>query len=448
MIKTIFRNILLVGISVLIICGLLFFALQYTGARNDMYDALQQEAVYAQQGMLMNGTSFFEELDLDGRITLISSSGEVEYDRYLKQDLESVRGLSDAAEAEYTEVKDAFAQGEGYAIRNSSLTGNRSMYYAVLCEDGSILRISRPMASMMDAFLRVSPVFWVLVIVLIISAVLAFRAARKIVRPINEIDLDHPDIAAYPELQPLIEKIQEQKLTIQEESAQREQMRREFTANISHELKTPLTSISGFAELMAQGIVPPDKIQEFSRDIYKESSRLISLIDDIIALSKLDEEAVGPTQEDIDLKQLSGEVIENLRYIAEQKDVTLELTGEEAHISGVYQLLSEMVSNLVDNAIKYNHPGGSVTLHIDDSSESEVRLSVADTGIGIPEEYQDRVFERFFRVDKSHSSSVGGTGLGLSIVKHGARFHNAGIELESTPGEGTCITLVFPKQAS
>ena len=327
MIKTIFRNILLVGISVLIICGLLFFALQFTGSRNDMRNALQKEAAYAEQGLMMNGTEFFDDLNLDGRITWIDASGEVLYDRFAEngsgQTEETLAAT--ANQLEYPEVQSALKDGAGSAIRHSDLVDRTAMYYAVRCDDGTVLRISRSLLSVLDVFMNVSPVLWVLVIVLIISAMLAFRAARKIVRPINEIDLDHPDMAAYPELQPLIEKIQEQKMTIQEETMQREQMRREFTANVSHELKTPITSISGMAQLMAQGIVPPEKMKEFSEDIYQESNRMISLIDDIIALSKLDEEAVGPTQEDIDLYQLSEEVISSLEPKAKEKEVSLQL---------------------------------------------------------------------------------------------------------------------------
>jgi len=445
MIKTIFRNILLVGISVLIICGLLFFALQFTGSRTDMRNALQREAAYAEQGLMMNGTDYFDNLKLDGRVTWIDASGEILYDHFGQSD--SVQEEPDlpesAGQLECPEVQNAFKDGTGSAIRNSDLINRTAMYYAMRCNDGTVLRLSRPLPSVMDVFMNVSPVLWVLVIVLIISAVLAFRAARKIVRPINEIDLDHPDMASYPELKPLIEKIQEQKMTIQEETMQREQMRREFTANVSHELKTPITSISGLSQLMAQGIVPQEKMKEFSEDIYQESVRMISLIDDIIALSKLDEEAVGPTQEDIDLYQLSEDVVSSLEQKAKEKEVTIQLSGDHAHVSGISQLLSEMITNLCDNAIKYNQPGGRVDVTIS-SSEEETSLSVADTGIGIPQEYQGRVFERFFRVDKNSSSGVGGTGLGLSIVKHGAKFHNANVELESEPGEGTTITLVFP----
>ncbi|MGM9662221.1 MAG: ATP-binding protein [Oscillospiraceae bacterium] len=226
------------------------------------------------------------------------------------------------------------------------------------------------------------------------------------------------------------------------ERQEREALRREFTANVSHELKTPLTSISGFAELMKEGLVPLEKMKEFSGDIYRESSRLIALVDDIIDLSRLDEGSAPMERERVELRALADETLESLRSPAEKKGVTLSLTGDEAWITGVRTLLGEMLYNLCDNAIKYNREGGSVTVSVA-KGERETRLCVADTGIGIPYAHQSRVFERFYRVDKSHSRAVGGTGLGLSIVKHAAQYHNARLELESEPGRGTAITVIF-----
>lgn len=221
-----------------------------------------------------------------------------------------------------------------------------------------------------------------------------------------------------------------------------EQTRREFTANVSHELKTPLTSISGFAELMKEGLVPPEKIPEFSGDIYKESLRLIGLVNDIIQLSRLDENSTQFQRAPVDLYDLCAQSIERLSTVAARQSVTLALTGEHAEIMGVEQLLKEMIYNLLDNAIKYNVPGGSVTASVRKSAGRTI-LSVADTGIGIPYAHQPRVFERFYRVDKSHSKEVGGTGLGLSIVRHAAQYHGARLELKSQPGKGTTITVTF-----
>ena len=226
------------------------------------------------------------------------------------------------------------------------------------------------------------------------------------------------------------------------EREQRERLRREFSANVSHELKTPLTSISGFAELMKEGLVPPEKIPEFSGDIYKESLRLIGLVNDIIQLSRLDENSTQFQRAPVDLYDLCAQSIERLSTVAARQSVTLALTGEHAEIEGVEQLLKEMIYNLLDNAIKYNVPGGSVTASVRKNAGRTI-LSVSDTGIGIPYAHQPRVFERFYRVDKSHSKEVGGTGLGLSIVRHAAQYHGARLELKSQPGKGTTITVTF-----
>ena len=226
------------------------------------------------------------------------------------------------------------------------------------------------------------------------------------------------------------------------EREQRERLRREFSANVSHELKTPLTSISGFAELMKEGLVPPEKIPEFSGDIYKESLRLIGLVNDIIQLSRLDENSTQFQRAPVDLYDLCAQSLERLSTVAARQSVTLALTGEHAEIIGVEQLLKEMIYNLLDNAIKYNVPGGSVTASVRKSAGRTI-LSVADTGIGIPYAHQPRVFERFYRVDKSHSKEVGGTGLGLSIVRHAAQYHGARLELKSQPGKGTTITVTI-----
>ena len=227
------------------------------------------------------------------------------------------------------------------------------------------------------------------------------------------------------------------------EREQREKLRREFSANVSHELKTPLTSISGFAELMSQGFVPPDKVREFSLDIQKECTRLTNLVEDIIDLSRLEEGGGDMTWEDTDLYTLCDDVLQNLEPVAKRQTVTLRLAGESLQVRGVYQVLREMIYNLCDNAIKYNRSGGSVTVTVARRA-GRASVAVADTGIGIPYEDQSRVFERFYRVDKSHSRAIGGTGLGLSIVKHAAALHGAEIKLQSQPEDGTVITVLFP----
>ena len=439
MTRTVFRSSFILGVTVLLLCSLLFFGLQYRQTLDETYAALQQEAVYAEHGLMLSGQPYLETLDEVNRITWITPEGDVLYD--------SVFPLPIGNQLHCAEVAAALKTGEGQGIRHSESSGAETMYYAMVCDDGSILRLSRPLSAVRYALMTVSPVLWVLLLVVLISALLSFRTAKKIVQPINALDLDKLDAAPYPELHPLVERIRDQKQTILKQASEQEALRREFSANVSHELKTPLTSISGFAELMATGAVPEDKIKEFSSDIYRESRRMISLVDDIIRLSRLDEGGVQLPVEEIDLHALAADTLDSLQAVAERADVTLSLEGEPVSVRGVWQLLSEAVYNLCDNAIKYNRPGGSVTVRVKpDDGEGRAVLSVSDTGIGIPKEHQKRVFERFYRVDKSHSRAIGGTGLGLSIVKHVALYHNAELRLESAPGSGTKVTMRFPPE--
>ena len=231
----------------------------------------------------------------------------------------------------------------------------------------------------------------------------------------------------------------------EEEKSQK--IRQEFTANVSHELKTPLHTISGCAELLQSGMVQQEDIPRFAGQIFSEARRMIALIEDIIRLSHLDEGAEDLPRESLDLYALSAEVLQSLAHTAKQADVTLNLQGERAVMCGIHELLRGIIFNLCDNAIKYNVQGGKVTVAVH-SFPTEIVLSVQDTGIGIPEEQQERIFERFYRVDKSRSKAVGGTGLGLSIVKHAAKLHGASITLQSTPGKGTTVTVRFPKETN
>ncbi|MBP1584593.1 MAG: two-component sensor histidine kinase [Lachnospiraceae bacterium] len=439
MIKTIFRNTILVGVLVLAICSILFFGLQYKQTIDETFEELSLETSYAIPGLELSGVDYLKDLCDANRVTWIDHNGDVLYD----SEYEDLK----ADQSGYEEVADAFKDGVGESIRKSDNSGVHTIYYARLLEDGSVLRLSRPIGAAWYAFVAVSPVLWVLVLVLLLSGILAFRAAKQIVTPINNLDLDNHANNPYPELAPLLDKIQEQKMMIQEESSLREEMRREFSANVSHELKTPLTSISGFAELMATGNVSQDKVTEFSKDIYKESQRLISLINDIIKLSRLDENADLPPKEDVDLHELVLGVADDLKPAAGKNNIYIDVIGEDAHISGVRQLLYEMVYNLCDNAIKYNYPGGKVTMETVRDNKN-IKLVVSDTGIGIPKEHQKRIFERFYRVDRSHSKEIGGTGLGLSIVKHGAIYHDADVTVDSTPGKGTTITITFPGESA
>ena len=294
------------------------------------------------------------------------------------------------------------------------------------------------------------PILAVLVLALTLSFLLAARLSRQITRPLGDIDLQNPDDRKiYEELRPLVERIRGQNRQIQQkvnelkvEHSRQDTMRREFTANVSHELKTPLTSISGYAELIQNGLVKEEDVPRFAGTIYREAQRLIVLVNDIIRLSRLEDKDVVQETQDIRLLDLCRETCSYLEEAAARRQVTVTVTGQEQTLRGVYQVVQEMLYNLCDNAIKYNKPGGTVTVTVF-SRNGRPAVEVRDTGIGIPEGEQSRVFERFYRVDKSHSKELGGTGLGLSIVKHGAAFLGAGLELDSREGEGTAIRVIF-----
>ena len=442
--KKIFKYSFLQGAAILLICGLLFFMLQYSQTITESAQALKEEAAYATGGLSIGGLSYLEGLSDVSRVTWIGPDGRVLYDSEYPE-------LTDS-QKDCPEVAEALSRGEGQAIRHSGSSRETTMYYAFRCPDGTVLRLSRSARILLYALTSVIPITWVLILVLIISGIMSFRMARQILRPIIGLDPDSTSLTSlqdaipYPELLPLLSRLEQQQNTIREEAAQREALRKEFSANVSHELKTPLTSISGFAELIRDGLLPEDKIPECAGDIYDESQRLLALIEDIIRLSKLDEETGFPEKESLSLYDMAQEVISSLSSQAKSHNIQLSLTGSDVRIMGVYQIVYEMLYNLCDNAIKYNYHGGHV--HMETGLRDGCAcFIITDTGIGIPKKDQERVFERFYRVDRSHSRKIGGTGLGLSIVKHAAIFHNARIALESTPGKGTRITLTFPKEA-
>ena len=549
MTKKIFQSILLVAgcvllASLLIIMGFLY---DYFGGveENQLRDELSLAAAAVEDG----GTDYLSRLTADRyRLTWIAADGSVLYDT--KTNAESLENHASRAE-----VSQALATGTGESTRYSSTLMEKTMYYAQRLDDGTVLRISISRATVgMIAVGMIQPLLIVLIVALILSGLLARRLSRRIVDPLNSLDLEHPlDNDAYEELSPLLKRIHHQHVEIQtqlrelrektdeftqitgsmreglvlldehgsilsinaaaqalfgadaqcvgrdfltiersheisaaiqaaaadghsEVRAERaghvyqfdisritsdgkflgtvilafditeqefaERNRREFTANVSHELKTPLQGIIGSAELIENGMVKPEDLPRFVGHIHAEAARLVTLIDDIIRLSQLDEGDAMPT-EPVDLLAVSQEAAEKLHDAAAARNVTVSVTGQPAVLPGVRRLIYEIVYNLCDNAIKYNRDGGrvDVTVAADAGGSS---ITVADTGIGIAPEHQARVFERFYRVDKSHSKASGGTGLGLSIVKHAVQYHHGRIELESTPGTGTTIRVVFP----
>lgn len=294
------------------------------------------------------------------------------------------------------------------------------------------------------------PAILFLFFVVLLAVWLSWRVANSVVQPIKNIPTDNPQRKkVYRELRPLVDRIQQQKAQLTEQMEaltadheRQDAMRRDFTANVSHEMKTPLTSISGYAELLKDGLVAPEDVPRFAGKIYDESRRLTTLVGDIIKLSQLDSKEVDVTVEDIDLFALCEGVISHLELAAKKKNVTFTLTGDRVMVRGAEQIVEEIVFNLCDNAVKYNKEGGTVCVSIRQHVDG-VELSVADTGIGIAEKDLPHVFDRFYRADKSHSKEIGGTGLGLSIVKHATRFLNATVSVDSTLGVGTTVRVVF-----
>ena len=535
----IIRSLFSLAMLVLVIGAALFSGILYGYYEKQSFASLAQEAEQLQQTMEYVSP---EQMRSTDRITLISPDGTVLYDSVARAD-----AMENHLSRE--EVVQALREGTGKSSHYSSTVLKKNLYYALRLDDGNILRLSREQSSLGAMLLNMAwPIAATVAGLLLLAAGLSVRLARQITQPINAISPDDPQ-DVYPELQPLTQRLRQQRETIRNqmdelsrrmrefsamtenmsegfllidlrghvltenhsasmllptdadniakcsqrelcqaaqqaltgqrcerllqqgertlsviaspvlesgqvtgavvltldvtEREQREKLRREFSANVSHELKTPLTSISGFAELMSQGLVPPDKVREFSLDIQKECTRLTNLVEDIIDLSRLEEGGGDMTWEDIDLYTLCDDVLQSLEPVAKRQAVTLRLAGESLQVRGVYQVLREMIYNLCDNAIKYNRSGGSVTVTVARSA-GRASVAVADTGIGIPYEDQSRVFERFYRVDKSHSRAIGGTGLGLSIVKHAAALHGAEIKLQSQPEDGTVITVLFP----
>ena len=551
MTKKIFQSILLVAgcvllASLLIIVGFLY---DYFGGveKNQLRDELSLAAAAVEDG----GTDYLSQLTADRcRLTWIAADGSVLYDT--KTNAESLENHASRAE-----VSQALATGTGESTRYSSTLMEKTMYYAQRLDDGTVLRISISRATVgMIAVGMIQPLLIVLIVALILSGLLARRLSRRIVDPLNSLDLEHPlDNDAYEELSPLLKRIHHQHVEIQtqlrelrektdeftqitgsmreglvlldehgsilsinaaaqalfgadaqcvgrdfltiersheistaiqaaaadghsEVRAERagrvyqfdisritsdgkflgtvilafditeqefaERNRREFTANVSHELKTPLQGIIGSAELIENGMVKPGDLPRFVGHIHAEAARLVTLIDDIIRLSQLDEGDEMP-RETVDLLTLSQEAADDLKTAAAEKNIAIAVEGESETIGGVRRLLYEVIYNLCDNAIKYNVEGGSVKVSVGER-DGKAFVSVADTGIGIAPEHQSRIFERFYRVDKSHSKASGGTGLGLSIVKHAVQYHHGTVELHSEEGKGTTICILLPKE--
>lgn len=366
------------------------------------------------------------------RLTLIDKRGDVIFDNVAR-----IEGLDNHLNRE--EIEKAIEKGEGYSVRRSATINRTNYYYAVRLPDGSILRTARESHSIINIFWQAVPLILLVILIVLIVCYFSSRfLTRHLLAPVETIaaNMNHPEIIrTYPELEPIIAHIRKQHDDILEHA----NLRQEFTANVSHELKTPLTSISGYAELIESGLTGEKDTQKFAGEIHKSADRLLSLINDILRISEVDTLAGSDFEtESVDLYEIAGTCVDMLELTARDHDITISLDGEKTMVTANRSMMEELIFNLCDNAIRYNSPGGYV--HV---TARDQMLKVSDNGIGIPPEYQARVFERFFRVDKSRSKRTGGTGLGLSIVKHIVTLHGADLILNSIPEEGTTIVVQF-----
>ena len=443
--KKIFNSIWVVALAVLLASLVFIMGITYSYFSDVQEAQLRIETELAAKGTAMDGADYLDGLgEKNYRITWIGRDGTVLYD-----------SQADSAEMENhlerEEVQQALKTGHGESCRYSKTLSEELLYCAELLPDGTVVRLSSVRSTVPMLLLGFAqPIAIVAVLALALSFWLAARLSKKIVEPINALDPDKPSDyigkEAYTEIEPLLLKMRMQQNEIAKYQAELEktsQIRQEFTANASHELKTPLHAISGYAELLENGMVKQSDIRPFAGKIRLEAQRMTQLVGDIIDLTQLDGGADGMQWELCDLKSIAENAADSLQSAAAENSVELTVNGESASVRGIPQVLYSIVYNLCDNAIKYNRPDGKVSVSVA-KEPSSVRLCVADTGIGISEEHQSRIFERFYRVDKSRSKEVGGTGLGLSIVKHGLMIHHARLELDSAPGKGTTFTIHFP----
>ena len=551
MTKKIFKSIMFVCALVLAVGLAAVMGILYRNFDGQMRKELSKEAAYLAYGVEQQGLNYLKNIkDKSARITYIDQDGTVLFDN--EADVSEMKNHSDR-----TEFQKAEKYGAGESSRYSDTLSEKTIYYALRLKDGTVLRVSGTQDSVLALVENlIFPLCGLLCLMLILSGIMASAISKRIVKPINELDLESPEEnLIYEELSPLLSKIHRQNREIQNqlelakqqqeefalitenmqeglividkytmilsanssawnlfhmdrvrqgesvycldreeefrhaieqvlsgehtelvlklngsdiqlianpvirdkktegavvllvnvtEKLERESLRREFSANVSHELKTPLTSISGFAEIMQSGLVKCEDIPQFAGRIYKESQRLLQLVEDVIQISQLDEEKTSYTWEPVDVYQVCKNAFESLKEKAKRLNVHLYICGEYMKMEAVRTLLEEAVYNVCDNAIKYNRNDGSVSVFLTQTAQ-EIQIVVKDTGVGIPKEDQDRVFERFYRVDKSHSKEIGGTGLGLSIVKHAVGALKGSVMLRSEEGNGTEICMKFPK---
>lgn len=436
-------NTRLVGISVIAIIATV------VGITIIYYGLLQKQirADLSVSAKLLKDTHFFESPDIDTekidlstdvdelRVTWIGEDGTVLYDNDVTAD-------NMGNHQNRPEIKEAFEKGAGESVRISDTVNKNTFYYAVLLDNGTVLRVATDTQSIWSLFVSATPIIAIIILIIIAACVMISQMLTKqLVRPIEMMaeDLENSDFESpYKELDPLAEMLRTQHTDILSAA----KARQDFSANVSHELKTPLTAISGYAELLEGGMVGEDQRDHIYREIRNNTDRLLALISDIIRLVELDRKGHEPAMDKVDLYEVASECMDELSVNAGQRDISIALEGEHCCVRGNREMLKELIENLAQNAIRYNNPGGKVIISVA-KRDRRVMLSVKDNGIGIPASEQQRVFERFYRVDKSRSKATGGTGLGLAIVKHIVDIHDARIELDSAPEVGTTIVIIF-----
>ena len=433
----VFLHTFILGAAIYSFCTLTLIFTLYKYFEQQIFTTLKSESALVEDYVLNQQFDKLKNLDTKNRITIIDESGNVFFDNIFEPS--TLKNHSDRKDFTL-----AMQNGSVMISRLSETKAKKYLYYAKKLPDGNVLRLACSQHSVWTLIYGMGWIFAVLfLIAVIVSAVSARIASKRIVEPLNRIDLENPDEkSVYKELKPFIKRI----IRENEEKSQREKMRQEFSANVSHELKTPLTSILGFAELLKDGISDEKTVQDFSTTIYDETTRMIKLVSDIIKLSRLDEKSIELEKEEVSLKEVALDALDSLKTVASKKDIKVEITGEDGVIFAVRPVIYEMVYNLIENGIKYNKAGGHVKVNVstsDDDNDSNICLTVKDNGIGIPKNQINRIFERFYRVDKRRSKKTGGTGLGLSIVKHAAKYHNASVSVDSEEGMGSVFTVTF-----
>ncbi len=445
--KKIFNAIWIVAIVVFLASLIFIMSVSYNYFSGLQIKQLKTEAQLASLGVSMSGMDYLDSLEAkDYRITWIDADGTVLFDNEV-----NTNEMENHLERE--EIREALAFGYGESVRYSNTLSDKQLYSAIRLSDGSVLRLSIVQMAVWTLLLGFAqPISFVILIAFVLSFVLASRLTKRILEPINGIDPDDPikhiNEEEYKEIAPLLKRIQSQNEQLKRDKKEIEKaalIRQEFTANVSHELKTPLHAISGYAELLENEMVREEDIKPFAGKIREESTRMTKLVEDIIDLTRLDNGGAEMKWEDCDLHRIAENAVDSLEVAATAMGVEVTVDGLYAPVKAIPQLLYSIVYNLCDNAIKYNHIGGTIKISIQ-QTEHNTELKVKDTGIGIPEESRERIFERFYRVDKSRSKEAGGTGLGLSIVKHAVMIHGGKIEVNSEMGKGTEFIVTIPNK--